>query len=114
MVALGGGAFAQESNRTLLRNWPSVFLDAPVEELWQRSVSDGVERPLRKAREQFARLHAERLPSYREATITVETAGRDVASICAEIERALQLPTQAEGRQDPASGSRNSRTGESQ
>jgi shikimate kinase len=116
VVALGGGAFAQERNRVLLRNWPSVFLNAPVEELWQRSLADGVERPLRKDRDQFARLHAERLPFYRQATVTVETSGREVAAICAEIEAALQLPTGAEGgRQDSAaSGSPNFRPGESQ
>jgi len=116
VVALGGGAFAQEKNRTLLRNWLSVFLDAPVEELWKRSLADGVERPLRKDREQFARLLAERLPGYRQATITVETAGRDVVSICREIEAALQLyPGTEGGRQSSAvSGSSNSRSGESQ
>ena len=32
VVALGGGAFVQETNRELLRPWPSVFLDAPAEE----------------------------------------------------------------------------------
>jgi shikimate kinase len=116
VVALGGGAFAQEKNRALLRSWPSVFLNAPVEELWQRSLADGVERPLRKGRDQFVRLHGERLPFYRQATITVETSGRDVASICAEIEGALQLLTATEGgRQGSApSGSPNSRPGESQ
>ena len=116
VVALGGGAFAQERIRALLRNWPSVFLNAPVEELWRRSLTDGVERPLRKDRDQFAQLHEERLPCYRQATITVETAGRDVASICAEIEEGLQLQTHGKGgRQDPAaSRSPNPRSGESQ
>jgi shikimate kinase len=116
VVALGGGGFAQDRNRALLRNWPSVYLSAPVEELWQRSQSDGIERPLRKDREQFARLYAERLPFYRQASVTVETSGRDVASICAEIEGALRLQTPAEdGRQaSGASRSPNSRSGESQ
>jgi len=116
VVALGGGAFAQERNRALLRDWPSVFLNAPVEELWRRSLADGIDRPLRQGRDQFARLHAERLPFYGQATISVETSGRDVASICAEIEAALQLPTAAEeGRQDSAaSGPPTSRPGESQ
>jgi shikimate kinase len=116
VVALGGGAFVQEGNRALLGNCPCVFLNAPVEELWQRSLADRVERPLRKDRDQFARLYAERLPFYRQATITVETSGRDAASICAEIEGALQLTTAAQGgRQDSAaSGSPNSRPGESQ
>jgi len=116
VVALGGGAFAQEKNRTLLRNCFSVFLNAPVEELWKRSLADGVERPLRKDRDQFARLLAERLPGYRQATITVETAGRDVVSICGEIEAALQLHAGTEGGRPASavSGSSNSRSGESQ
>ena len=116
VVALGGGAFAQEKNRALLRDWPSVFLNAPVEELWRRSLADGVERPLRKNRDQFGQLHSARLPFYRQATITIETAGRDVISICSEIEGALQLPTAAEGgRQESAmSGSPKSQSGESQ
>jgi shikimate kinase len=116
VVALGGGAFAQEKNRALLRNWPSVFLNAPVEELWQRSQSDGIERPLRKDREQFTRLYAERLPCYRQASVTVETSGRDVASICAEIERALQLQTSAEDGPQASGASRSpySTSGESQ
>jgi shikimate kinase len=91
VVALGGGAFAQERNRELLRQWPSVFLEAPASELWQRSLTDGVERPLRGDREQFARLYAERLPFYRQASVAVETTGKPLASICVEIEGALQL-----------------------
>src|SRR5208337_1592206 len=91
VVALGGGAFVQERNRELLRQWPSVFLEAPASELWQRSLTDGVERPLRGDPEQFAQLYAERLPFYRQASVVVETAGKQLASICAEIEGALQL-----------------------
>jgi len=91
VVALGGGAFVQERNRELLRQWPSVFLEAPVSELWQRSLTDGVERPLREDPEQFARLYAERLPFYRQASVVVETTGKRLASICVEIEGALQL-----------------------
>ncbi len=91
VVALGGGAFVQEINRELLRPWPTVFLETVIDELWQRSLTDQVERPLRGTAEQFAALYAERLPYYREATITVVTSGRDPASLCAEIERSLQL-----------------------
>jgi shikimate kinase len=95
VVALGGGAFAQEINRELLRPWPSVFLNAPTEEHWQHCLQheskSGAERPLRKDPEQFARLHAERLPFYRQASLTVETSGKDVTTICLEIEHAFQL-----------------------
>lgn len=90
VIALGGGAFVQERNREMLRHWPSVFLEAPAHELWQRSLSDDVERPLRKDPEQFARLYAERLPFYRQASVTVVTSDKDLDSICTEIERSLQ------------------------
>jgi len=91
VVALGGGAFVQERNRALLRQWPTVFLEAPVSELWQRSLTDGIERPLRGDPGRFALLYAERLPFYREASMVVETEGKPVAAICVEIEAALQL-----------------------
>jgi len=116
VIALGGGAFEQERNRELLRQWPSVFLEAPVPELWQRSLKDGVERPLREDPDTFAQLYAERLPFYRQASVVVETAGKPLASICVEIEGALQLRRAPE---DAGSGSSridlsSSGTGESQ
>ena len=95
VVALGGGAFAQEPIRNLLRPWPSVFLDAPVSELWQRCLdhesAEGAQRPLRGDHDQFARLHEQRLPFYRQASLTVATSGKSAAAICHEIERGLQL-----------------------
>ena len=91
IVALGGGAFAQEENRDLLQPWPTVFLAAPPEELWLRSGQDGADRPLRKDRTQFESLYWERLPFYQKATLTIDTLGKDPASICIEIEKALHL-----------------------
>ena len=91
VVALGGGAFVGEQNRQLLHDWPTVFLDAPAEELWRRCCADSSERPLRKERSQFEQLHRDRLPSYRKATVTVDTCGRDVSTICDEIEGILKL-----------------------
>ena len=91
IVALGGGAFVEEQNRRLLHNCPSVFLNAPPEELWRRCCEDPAERPLQKDRLQFAQLYRERLPFYRMATTTIETAGRDLPSICSEIEATLHL-----------------------
>ena len=91
VVALGGGAFAQKENRGLLKAWPTIFLEAPAEELWRRSLHDPVERPLRKDRDQFESLYRERIPCYQKATLTVDTLGKDPASICIEIEKALRL-----------------------
>jgi len=97
VVALGGGAFAQPKNRELLRSWTSIFLEAPLDELWRRSLEDGAKRPLRKDDlAEFGRLYESRLPHYRQASVTVVTAGRDPASLCAEIERTLQFRGEAE------------------
>jgi shikimate kinase len=114
VVALGGGAFVQERNRELLRQWPSIFLEAPVSELWQRSLADSVERPLRGDPEQFARLYAERLPCYRQAALTIVTSGKDPASICAEIERKLQCGEMTEATGSSQVPPAHSGTGESQ
>jgi shikimate kinase len=98
IVALGGGAFVQEMNRKLLEPWPTVFLEAPADELWQRSLNDGIERPLRRSYEEFARLYSERLPFYRQAKVTIVTSGKAPSHICAEIEDILQI-----GRKFPES-----------
>jgi len=91
VVALGGGTFYQPRNRELLLPWPSIFLDTPVEELWQRSQEDATKRPLRKDDPaEFRKLYDQRLPFYRQATVTIVTSGNDPASLCAEIERNLQ------------------------
>jgi len=91
VIALGGGAFVQETNRALLRDWPTVFLEAPADELWRRCQQDGRERPLRKNAAQFASLYGERLPFYRQASLVVETTGKTIASICEEIQQRLAL-----------------------
>jgi shikimate kinase len=89
VIALGGGAFAQSANLELLRPWPTVFLDTPVDELWHRSLAEALKRPLRRDRAEFERLHRDRLPLYRQATVTVVTSGKDPTSLCEEIESTL-------------------------
>jgi len=105
VVALGGGTFAQSANRELLQSWPTVFLDVPLDELWQRSRDKAELRPLRKDRTEFDRLHRERLPDYRQATVTIVTSGKDPTSLCAEIERSLQFWGKTDAGTTPASGS---------
>jgi shikimate kinase len=106
VVALGGGAFAQDENRELLQQWPSVFLQAPVDELWRRSSDDHEIRPLRKDREQFAKLYAKRFPFYRQATLCIETSGKNPVAVCLEIESALQLSGASASRKTETGGSR--------
>jgi len=95
VIALGGGAFAQDLNRQMLRAFPTIFLEAPISELWQRCLqheaADGAPRPLRGDPTQFERLYQERLPFYRQAAHTIATSGKTPTQICQEIERALEL-----------------------
>ena len=111
VVALGGGTFAQAKNRGLLRHWPSVFLETSLDELWRRSLEDTTKRPLRKDRIEFAHLYEYRLPFYRQATATVETSGKNLGSICAEIETALQIGQVKTGGSRSSDSSRKSETG---
>ena len=87
IAALGGGAFVQPANRALLLapGITTVYLDAPIEELWQRCCQDGVERPLRGDEAAFRRLHEERRPHYLGAEVRVETAGKDAEAIAKEV-----------------------------
>jgi shikimate kinase len=95
VIALGGGAFAQPDNVSRLRasSVPIVFLDAPVEELWQRCCqqarANGVERPLLRSSEQFRQLYDARRAGYAKALLKIETGGRTIQAIVAEITQAL-------------------------
>ena len=97
IVALGGGAFVQRENAALLKAFsvPTVFLDAPIEELWQRCCTQasetGAERPLLRSVEQFRKLYETRRKGYRKAALKVQTGKRTVESISAEIEQKLGL-----------------------
>lgn len=97
IVALGGGAFAQENNLALLKAAlvPTVFLDAPVEELWQRccrQASDlGAERPLLRGIDPFRELYDTRRPSYLQASLRVQTGRRSLEEIACEISETLGL-----------------------
>jgi shikimate kinase len=93
VVALGGGAFAQPENAALLEaaGFPIVFLDAPVEELWRRCQQQAVERPLRRDEPQFRELYAARRPHYLRAGLRVETSGKPIETIAAEVASRLRL-----------------------
>jgi shikimate kinase len=97
VVALGGGAFVQESNIGLIEaaNLPTVFLDAGVDELWARcrrqSEKQGMERPLLGSVEGFRELYEKRRQHYLRASLRLETGGKAVEDIVAELIRALDL-----------------------
>jgi len=97
IIALGGGAFAQRELAELIEasGVPTVFLDAPVEELWQRcreqAAETKAERPLLKDIDQFRQLYDSRRQSYRKALLKIQTGGRTVNAIAAEIAEKLGL-----------------------
>lgn len=97
IVALGGGAFVQEKNAALLKSAgvPTVFLDAPVEELWQRCCQQAseasAERPLLRSIDQFRVLYKARRKSYVQASLQVSTGGRSLDEIASDIAQKLGL-----------------------
>jgi shikimate kinase len=97
IVALGGGAFVQTQNAALLQasGVPTVFLDAPVEELWRRCCVEaserGAERPLLGSVEQFRALYENRRKSYAKALLRIQTEDRTVDAIAGEIATKLGL-----------------------
>jgi len=88
VVGLGGGTFVQPSNLSLLSSMdtPTIFLDAPVEELWQRCTTSGEpERPLRRDETSFRTLHEQRRAHYLRSSWRVETAGKRIEQIAEEV-----------------------------
>jgi shikimate kinase len=111
IVALGGGAFVQQRNASLIEagGVPTVFLDADVEELWRRCREQrGTERPLISSLESFRELYEVRRPHYLKASLRQETSGKKIEEIVAEVVRALNLDS------NPDFGRMRGRRGETQ
>jgi shikimate kinase len=88
VIATGGGAFADEENRDLLRSYaPVVYLEAAVETLLARLAGD-LGRPLLRGgeREEVVReLLSRRVPGYDTADVTVRTDGRTVEEVAGQV-----------------------------
>jgi shikimate kinase len=95
IVALGGGAFVQKENAAGIKSTgvPTVFLDAPAAELWRRCQEQRtqVERPLLVDLQRFQGLYDARRPGYLKASLRMETSGKDVTAVAAEVARAFDL-----------------------
>ena len=93
VLALGGGAFAQENNATLLdqAGVTTIFLDAPVEELFRRCEAQQLDRPLRKDIGEFRSLYLSRRPCYLKAAVRIDTAGKSVEEVAEEALASLRL-----------------------
>lgn len=93
VVALGGGAFVRSANTAVLQKVGvhSVFLDAQAPELFLRCQLDGVRRPLLRDLKQFRRLYEQRRPHYLKAGLRVQTSGKHVADVAAEVACSLGI-----------------------
>ena len=74
VIALGGGAWIEETNRELIdqHNCVSVWLDVPFEVCWNRIEASEEDRPLGKTREQALALYKRRKPIYQLAAIHIQ------------------------------------------
>lgn len=88
VVALGGGAYAQERNRTLLEPMGTVvWLDAPLDVLLARVATQN-NRPLARDQAKFAELYEARRSAYAMADFRVDAVG-EAPAVAA---RVLELP----------------------
>jgi shikimate kinase len=87
VVALGGGAWMDTKNAKLIASggWPAVFLDAPVDVLWERCLPDRALRPLLASEATFRELYERRRPRYLEGTQRFETQDRAADAVAVEI-----------------------------
>ncbi len=98
VVALGGGAFVQASNRSALQRVGilTVLLEAPLEVLRRRCATDGKTRPLSVDETRFAQLFTERRAAYELAHVRVDTTDKPVERVAAEIEHMLAAAAKLE------------------
>jgi shikimate kinase len=73
VIALGGGAWIQETNRQLIDEYSclSVWLDAPFEMCWARIAASQEDRPLGRTADQALVLYKQRRPVYELANVHI-------------------------------------------
>ncbi|MGH9468122.1 MAG: shikimate kinase [Terriglobales bacterium] len=91
VLALGGGTFAQPLNQEPIRAGGActVFLDVPVDELLLRCAGMS-NRPLFRDEASFRALHAQRVPFYRQATLTLAAGATPPALLSERILEQIQ------------------------
>ncbi|HKP82921.1 MAG TPA: shikimate kinase [Pyrinomonadaceae bacterium] len=79
VIALGGGAWIEKTNRDLIdqRGCLSIWLDVPFEVCWGRIKASEEDRPLGRTREQALKLYQRRKPIYQLATIHAQRMADD-------------------------------------
>jgi shikimate kinase len=74
IIALGGGAWIEETNRKMIdeHGCVTVWMDTPFEVCWARIETSAEDRPLGKTRDQALALFERRQPVYRLASIHIQ------------------------------------------
>ncbi len=89
VVALGGGAFAQDNNYQLLENnGVTIWLDCPLEVL-ERRVARAQHRPLARDLERFRSLYQTRREAYSKADYRIEVGDADAT---VHVQSIMKLP----------------------
>lgn len=89
VIALGGGAYVSDQNRTLLRTiGRTVWLDCPLDVCLKR-VGGDKSRPLLGGEDEMRQLLEERRPAYAQANYVVETGELPPETLVIEITRLL-------------------------
>lgn len=85
IIALGGGAWIQETNRNVINgyNCKTVWLDTPFDVCWERISASSEARPLGKTRDQALALYEQRRPIYQLAAIHVQNL--DLTALAKEL-----------------------------
>jgi shikimate kinase len=89
VIALGGGAWIEETNRELINQHGclSIWLDVPFALCWARIAASEEDRPLGKTRAQASKLYEHRKPIYQLADIHVQRmAEENLESFISRIE----------------------------
>jgi shikimate kinase len=92
VIALGGGAWIEETNRDLINQHRclSVWLDVPFEVCWARIETSEEDRPLGRTREQALKLYQSRKPIYQLAAIHIQRmANEDLEDFISRIENKI-------------------------
>jgi shikimate kinase len=109
VLALGGGALESDATREYLAALPAVrvvFLEAPFDTLVERCAgqADAPVRPVLRDRERLAARWQARQPVYRQAHLTVATAGRTPEEVVACILKEFFSAPPAEAAEALCSG----------
>lgn len=82
VIALGGGAWIEETNRRLIKenNCLTIWLDTSFEKCWKRIQASAADRPLGKTQEQARDLFERRRPTYQLATLHIEVLSDETAA----------------------------------